>query len=143
MVDSFLGDAPHFLAGREALLAIFASWQSAPAAAGALVDRSPALAADARPYLDHLARLGATGAEAVTRLAQLDAASADWQKQRLGELSDAVKPRAYVQFAVVQPLRQLAIAAARVAELRNTSPADWKRQIDQQAKPPATPQTNG
>lgn len=135
LVEGLLSDAPRFETGAREIRETLDAWHDAGPELEALVDASPALA-EARPLAADLAQIGAIGSEALSYLTQSVAPGDEWRASRLAALEEAAKPKAAVEFAVIQSVRQLVIAAAELPSLKQTTPGDWKARVKTLAAPP-------
>ena len=133
-VTALLDDAPRFSAGRDELLALFAGWQEASAALVPVIARSPVLQ-EAEPLARDLGVLAEIGREATTHVVAGPAQDASWRDEKLASLQQAAAPRAQLEFPppLLAALRELVVAAAQRARLDATSPADWAREVREQA----------
>ena len=136
LVDGLLSDAPRFETHAQEVRATLDEWLGAGPELEALIDGSPALA-EARPLAGDLSRLGAVGSEALSYLTKGVAPGDDWRKSRLAALDEAAKPKAAVEFAVIQSVRALVVAAAELPALKQTTPGEWKARVKTLAAPPA------
>jgi len=90
-------------------------WTSAePPGILRLMSGSPLLA-QTGPRAQELADLGTVGLEAVSLLSSGLPAAAGWKAQRLAILDEAEKPKAFVRFTVIKPLRDLVNAVQEAA----------------------------
>jgi hexosaminidase len=133
--DALLSDAPRFVAGATELEAALSEWQRAAPALAALIEGSPALH-EARPLAGDLSELAAAGLEALSYLTRGVAPSAGWRDRRLSSVEQAAKPKAAVEFAVAQSVKQLVVAAHEWPRLREMTAADWKAHVKQLSAPP-------
>jgi hexosaminidase len=136
LVDGLLSDAPRFETHAQEVRATLDEWLGAGPELEALIDGSPALA-EARPLAGDLSRLGAVGSEALAYLTKGVAPGDDWRQSRLAALDEAAKPKAAVEFAVIQSVRALVVAAAELPALKQTTPGEWKARVQTLAAPPA------
>ncbi|MBV8857984.1 MAG: hypothetical protein JOZ02_13710, partial [Acidobacteria bacterium] len=127
-VDALLSDAPRFASRAEQLRGTLTAWRDAGPELAALIDRSPALA-EARPLAADLPALGAAGLEALSYLARGAAPTAEWRDARLAALEQAARPKAALEFVVIDGLRQLVVAAYEQQRLRQMTAAEWKAQV--------------
>ena len=127
-VDGFLSDAPRFATYRADLERTLAEWQTAGRALGPIIDRAPALQ-EARLLADNLSSISAAGLEAMSYLSSGSVPTAEWRTAQLAKLNDAAKPKAALEFAVINSVRQLVIAAAELPQLNSSTPAEWKQRV--------------
>jgi hexosaminidase len=136
LVDELLSDAPRFESRAPELRQALTAWRDAGPELEALIDTAPALQ-EARPLARDLSALGATGLEALAYLSRSVAASAEWRDARLAAIEQAAKPKAALEFAVIESMKQLVIAASELPRLSRATPAEWKAQVKTLAAPPA------
>ncbi|HEX7176317.1 MAG TPA: family 20 glycosylhydrolase [Pyrinomonadaceae bacterium] len=134
-VDALLSDAPRFEARAQQTRDTLNAWRSAGPELEALMEKSPALQ-EARPLVKDLSELGTMGLEALSFLTKGVAAPAEWREARLAALEQAAKPKAALEFAVIQSVRELVVAAAESQRLTQMTPAEWKTQVKSLAAPP-------
>jgi hexosaminidase len=134
VVDEFLSDAPRFQLNASFLRARLDDWRAAEPTLNVLVDRSPALR-EAKPLVSDLGNLGTIGLEALSYITRRVTPPQGWRATRLATLQEAEKPKAALEFPVVQSVRKLVIAADELNGLTTMSPIDWKKRIDDLAKP--------
>jgi hexosaminidase len=133
-VDGLLSDAPRFEAHAMQLRNTFTRWQADGPELEVLIEDSPALH-EARPLAKDLSELGTTGLEALSYISRGVAAPPEWRDARLAAVEQAAKPKAALEFVVVQSLRQLIHAAAELPRLGQLTPAEWKAQVKTLAAP--------
>ncbi|HEX8180607.1 MAG TPA: family 20 glycosylhydrolase [Pyrinomonadaceae bacterium] len=138
MVDAMLADAPRFDLYAERVHATLAEWRDAAPALTTTIEAAPALH-EAAPLAKDLSELAAAGLEAVSYLSRGVAPSAEWKTARLAALDEAARPKAALEFAVVESVRQLVVAAAELPALKQTPPAEWHTRVKSLATPPAKP----
>lgn len=136
LVDGLLSDAPRFEAHSREIQETLDAWHDAGPRLEALADASPALA-EARPLAADLSQIGAIGSEALSYLTKNVSPGEEWRTSRLAALDEAARPKAAVEFAVIQSLRQLVVAAAELPSLKQMTPGDWKAHVKTVAAPPA------
>ncbi|HMG03602.1 MAG TPA: beta-N-acetylhexosaminidase [Edaphobacter sp.] len=83
----------------------FKSWAAASPVVAAQMNQSPLLAT-ARPRLEQLKQLAATGEESLSYL-KGGKAPAGWKKAKLAQIEAARKPQVLVQFTFLDPLEQM------------------------------------
>jgi hexosaminidase len=128
MVDNLLSDAPRFQANQYALVQVLKEWRDVRPELDATINRS-AILRDAEPLARDLSEIGTTGLEAMSYLTGGAVPKKEWRDARLAFLAQAAKPRAAVEFAIIQSVKQLVIAAAELPELRTTPSAEWKTRV--------------
>ena len=135
-VDSLLSDAPRFETYSREVENTLNEWHNAGPELKALIDGSPALA-EARPLAGDLSQIGTIGLEALSYLTKGVAPGGEWRASRLAALDEAAKPKAAVEFVVIQSVRALVHAAAELPALKQTTPGEWKTRVKSLAAPPA------
>jgi len=108
LVHSYLGN--HNAIAQEKLQSIFARWVVAGPMALALMQKAPLLN-NAEPRAEQLVALGTMGQEALTFIANHQAAPAGWVQTKLALIDQAEKPAGLVRFTVLEPMRELVKAA--------------------------------
>ena len=53
----------------------------------------------------------------------------EWRTAKIAMLEQASKPRAEVEFAIIDPVRRLVILAAEISELKNIPVSQWKQRV--------------
>ncbi len=113
MVREFLNDGPRFQLYRAELTQMLSEWQTAGAALGPTIDRSPALR-EVKPLAHSLSQLGETGLEAVTYLKFGMPPPREWRETSLAKVDEAAKPVAALEFVVIGGVKQLINTAADI-----------------------------
>jgi hexosaminidase len=139
-VDELLSDAPRFTRGAEPLARAFSQWREVHPELMRTLEHSPALH-EARPLGAGLLVLSQLGLEALSYLKSGTGPRAGWREEALQQLNEAALPHGQVELAVIQPLRELVIAAALKQEATPTSVAQWHARVKAEAlaaipKPP-------
>jgi hexosaminidase len=137
-VDAFLADAPRFALYRSELEGILEEWRNASRRLGPMIDKSPALQ-EARPLANDLSAIAEAGFEAMSYLSSGDAPTTDWRQAQLAKLDEATKPKAALEFVVVNSVRKLVIAAGELPQLRLMTAVEWNKRVMTLANPPAAP----
>src|SRR5438105_4561581 len=135
-VDALLSDAPRFETYSREIENTLNEWHNAGPELEALIDGSPALA-EARPLAGDLSQIGTIGLEALSYMTKGVAPNSEWRNARLAALDEAAKPKAAVEFVVIQSVRALVVAAAELPALKQTTPGEWKTRVKTLAAPPA------
>jgi hexosaminidase len=140
LVDDLLADAPRFDRGAAQLTRTFHQWRENHPELARTLERSPALH-EARPLGDALLVLAETGLEALSYLRTGTAPRQDWREQTLQRINEAARPHGQVELAVIQPLRELVLAAALQPEATGLSAPEWHIRVKTEAlaaipKPP-------
>jgi hexosaminidase len=135
-VDAFLSDAPRFALYRQEIDQTLLEWQSASRLLGPMIDQSPALQ-EARPLAGDLLIISEAAQEAMSHLSAGAPASTEWRDAQLAGLNEAAKPKAALEFVIINSVRKLVIAAADLSQLRSTTPAEWKKRVTALANPMA------
>jgi len=133
MIEAFLSDAPRFQLRRESTHEVLTRWRDAGLMLEALIEKSPALH-EARPLAKDLREMGEIGLEALSYLTTGVAPSAEWRPTKLALLDEVTKPKAALEFAIVPQVRELVIAASELAQLQQTTPVEWRRNVKSLAR---------
>jgi len=128
LVDGLLSDAPRFRQNREHIKEILTRWRDVRPALDVLIDQSPILR-EAEQLPRDLSEIGVAGLEALSYVAADVAPPAEWRSARLAMLEQASKPKAEVEFAIINPIRRLIILAAEVPELKSIPVSQWKQRV--------------
>lgn len=139
-VQQLLSDAPRFDRGAERLRRTFSRWRQVQPELARELERAPALH-EVRPLGEGLDVLAETGLEALASLRSGTAPRPGWRDGALKRLEEAARPHGQVEFAVIQPLRELVIAAALLTEAASMPVATWHARVKSEAlaaipKPP-------
>jgi hexosaminidase len=128
LVNDLLRDVPRFNRNREHLQMMFAEWRDARPALDAMIERSPILR-EAEQLPRDLAEIGSAGLEALSYLAAEIAPPDGWREAKLGLLEQAAKPKAEVEFAIIEPVRKLVILAAEMPGLKRLPQSQWRERV--------------
>ncbi|HEX4021786.1 MAG TPA: family 20 glycosylhydrolase [Acidobacteriaceae bacterium] len=110
-VQELLANAPGQEQRQADLAKLFESWQNTAPQLGILMQQSPRLAGDAS-RAQQLARLGAIGMDALHHWQSHTTAPGGWQQTELAELAKIQQQKSLVRFTVLEPLRELVMAAS-------------------------------
>jgi hexosaminidase len=133
MLDGLLSDAPRFEVYSQEIQNTLTEWQSAGPDLEAMIDRVPALH-EARQLARDLSGMGTIGLEALSFLRRGVAPSAEWRDSRLAALELAAKPKAALEFPIIQSMRELIMAAYELPQLKTMTQAQWRKHIKQPEK---------
>lgn len=100
-----------------------------------LADQSPLLEKEAKPLAINLFVISQVGAEALKQVKSGQTTTQDWRRIQLGKLEEAAKPTAAVEWAIIQPIKELVIAAAEQEKRKTMSVEEWKKMIKEMAAP--------
>ncbi|MGE0883373.1 MAG: beta-N-acetylhexosaminidase [Blastocatellales bacterium] len=100
-----------------------------------LADQSPLLEKEAKPLAINLFVISQVGAEALKQVKSGQTTTQDWRSTQLGKLEEAAKPKAAVEWAIIQPIKELVIAAAEQEKRKTMSPEEWQKMIKEMAAP--------
>ena len=128
LVDGLLSDAPGFRQDRDHIKAVLTKWRDVRPALDVLIDQSPTLR-EAEQLPRDLSEIGVAGLEALSYLAADAPPPAEWRAARLAMLEQASKPKAEVQFAIIDPMRRLIVLAAEAPELKRFPVTQWKQRV--------------
>jgi len=133
VVDGFLTDAPRFQLNASFLRLTLTEWRDAEPSLAVLIDRSPALR-ETKPLAGDLGNLGTIGLEALAYIVGKVTPPDGWRTARLAILQEIAKPKAALEFPVVESVKKLVVAADELDGLTTMSAVDWKKRIDDLAK---------
>ncbi|MFL6275909.1 MAG: beta-N-acetylhexosaminidase [Blastocatellia bacterium] len=128
LVDDLLRDVPRFSRNRERLQMMFTEWRDARTPLDAMIDKSPVLR-EAEQLPRDLADIGSAGLEALSYLASDITPPDGWREAKLGLLEQAAKPKAEVEFAIIEPVRKLILLAAEMPALKSLPQSQWKDRV--------------
>jgi hypothetical protein len=123
-----LADSPSFRRDQESVKATLAKWRDVSPALDMLIARSPILF-EAKQLPRDLSEIGSVGLEALSYFATETVPPAGWREAKLATLERAAKPKAEVEFVIINPIRKLIIVAAQMAELKNIPRTEWKTRV--------------
>jgi hypothetical protein len=123
-----LSDAPRFRQNRDYIKAVLAQWRDVQPALEVTIDQSPILREAERLPRD-LSDIGDAGLEALSYLAAEVPPPVEWRATKLAMLEQASKPKAEVEFAIIDPVRTLIILAAELSELKSIPVSQWKQRV--------------
>src|SRR6185369_7610131 len=133
VVDGFLTDAPRFQLNASFLRLTLTEWRDAEPSLAVLIDRSPALR-ETKPLAGDLGNLGTIGLVALAYIVRKVTPPERWRTARLAILQEIAKPKAALEFPVVESVKKLVVAADQLDGLTTMSAVDWKKRIDDLAK---------
>jgi hexosaminidase len=128
LVDGLLRDVPTFCRNQERIKMTLTDWRDIRPALDAMIDKSPVLR-EAEQLPRDLAEIGGAGLEALSYLAADLAPPDGWRDARLSMLEQAAKPKAEVEFAIIEPVRKLIILAAAMPGLKSLPQSQWKDRV--------------
>lgn len=111
-VDALLADAPRYSANRDELEKMFRQWRDLRLTAGPLMQKAPVLR-EGEARVEELSQMGAAGLEALMYLQSGAQPPAGWKEAKLGLMDEAAKTKALLRFVVLDPMRQLIVAASQ------------------------------
>jgi hexosaminidase len=132
LVDGLLSDSPRFESRSLEIRNTLVQWQNAGIELEAMIDRSPALH-EARPLAVDLSQMGTFGLEALSFLTKGVVPTTEWRDSRLAALEQAAKPKAAVEFPIIQSVRELIIAAYELPQLKTMTQVEWRNHVKQLA----------
>lgn len=128
MVDGLMSDAPHFNRNRDSIKVVLAEWRDVRPALDIMIDRAPILR-EAEQLPRDLSDIGAAGLEAMSYLTAGVAPPDGWRDAKLAMLTEAAKPKAEVEFAMLEPVKRLIILADVTPTLKNVPHSEWKERV--------------
>lgn len=97
--------------------------------------RSSPILGEARPLAQDLVKVGETGYIALAYFIDRRPVSNEWLKEQLARLEEAAKPKAAVELMIIQPIKELVIAAAEQEKRKTMSAEEWKKHVKALAAP--------
>lgn len=128
LVDGLLSDAPLLRRNREDIRAVLARWRDIRPALEVTIDHSPILR-EAERLPRELSEIGVAGLEALSYIAADIPPPNEWRGAKLAMLEQASKPKAEVEFAIINTVRTLIILAADSSELKSIPVSQWKQRV--------------
>jgi hexosaminidase len=128
LVDGLLSDAPYFCRNQDRIKSILTEWCDIRPTLMAMIDKSPVLR-EAEQLPRDLSDIGNTGLEALSYLAADLAPPEGWRESKMATLEQAAKPKAEVEFAMIDPVRKLVILAAELPGLKSIPQSQWKERV--------------
>jgi hexosaminidase len=136
LVDGLLKDVPSFGRNQERIKQMFTEWRDVRPALDAMIDRSPVLR-EAEQLPRDLADIGTAGLEALSYLGAGLAPPDGWREAKLAMLEQAAKPKAEVEFAIIEPVRKLILLAAEMPGLKSLPQSQWRDRVLTVTAPPS------
>jgi hexosaminidase len=135
-IDEFLyNDKTDNMIRTDPLRQFFTDWANASRYfRAALAANSPVLSEGA-PLAEGLEDVCKIGTEALAYLRASRVQNAEWRDDKLSRLETAAQPKAAVEIVVVQPVRELVIAAVEQEKRKTMSAEEWKRHVKSLAAP--------
>ncbi len=96
---------------------------------------SSTIATEAVPLLSDLAEISYIGIAALSFLENGKLPPTGWRAQCLELLGAAANPKAAVELVIVQPIKELVIAAAEQEKRKTMSAEEWKKMVKEMAAP--------
>jgi len=128
MVNGLLSDAPHFHRNRDSIKVVLAQWRDVRPALDIMIDKAPILR-EAEQLPRDLSDIGTAGLEALSYLNAGVAPPGGWRDAKLAMLAEAAKPKAEVEFAMLDPVKKLIILADVTPTLKNIPHSEWKDRV--------------
>ncbi|MEN3332681.1 MAG: hexosaminidase [Blastocatellia bacterium] len=128
LVDGLLRDVPTFCRNQERIKMVLTEWRDIRPALDAMIDKSPILR-EAEQLPRDLADIGNAGLEALSYLAADVAPPDGWREAKMALLEQAAKPKAEVEFAIIEPVKKLIILAAEMPGLKSIPQSQWKDRV--------------
>jgi hexosaminidase len=113
----------------------FTAWQRASGSIEAEYSNHSPLLAEALPLAKDLYEISDTGRDAVEYISSGTVATDEWRRTKLMLLEKAAQPKAAVELVVIQPIRELVIAAAEQEKRKTISATEWMKTIKEMAAP--------
>ena len=93
-----------------------------------IIEQSPILG-EALPLAKDLEEISQIGLEAIKYLNQRNAPSDEWRASKIARLEAAAIPKAAVELAIIQPIKELVIAAVEQEKRKTMSAEEWKKHV--------------
>jgi hypothetical protein len=90
---------------------------------------------EVKPLAKDLMTISGIGDEAIKQLISGNVPSNEWRDEKLSRLEQAAQPKAAVELVVIQPIKELVIAAAEQEKRKTMSADEWKKMIKELAAP--------
>jgi hexosaminidase len=102
---------------------------------GRLGSTTAPILVEAQPLGKDLQQISEIGLEAVDYLLRGTSPTEEWKAGKLAQLEQAAKPKAAVELMVVQPIRELVVAAVEQEKRKTMSAEEWKKHVKTLAAP--------
>jgi hexosaminidase len=112
----------------ERVTALLTSWGYAGYSLPRIIEQSPILV-EALPLAKDLEEISQVGLEAIKYLNQRNAPSDEWRASKIARLEAAAIPKAAVELAIIQPIKELVIAAVEQEKRKTMSAEEWKKHV--------------
>ncbi|MCI0336829.1 MAG: family 20 glycosylhydrolase [Acidobacteria bacterium] len=113
----------------------FTDWQRTGGLIEGEIIKSSPLLTEALPLARDLYEISDIGRDAVEYLSSGVVATDEWKRTNLALLEKAAQPKAAVELVVIQPIRELVIAAAEQEKRKSMTATEWKKTIKEMAAP--------
>jgi len=90
---------------------------------------------EVKPLAKDIIVISGIGDEAIKQLMSGNVPSDQWRDEKLARLELAAQPKAAVELVVIQPIKELVIAAAEQEKRKTMSTEEWKKRIKELAAP--------
>ena len=128
LVDGMLSDAPSFARNQDRIRSVLNEWRDARPALDAMIEKSPILR-EAGKLPDDLSEIGTAGLEALSYFSADVIPPEGWRQAKMARLEEAAKPKAEVEFAVINPVWKLIVLAAELSNLKQIPRSEWKDRV--------------
>ncbi|MEP7340100.1 MAG: family 20 glycosylhydrolase [Acidobacteriota bacterium] len=135
-IDEFLyNDKTDNLVRTDLLRQFFFNWADVSRYYRAVLATNSSVLSEATPLTESLEEVSKIGTEALAYLRDSRTQSVEWRDKNLMRLEEAAKPKAAVELIIVQPIKELVIAAAEQEKRKTMSAEEWKKMIKEMAAP--------
>jgi hexosaminidase len=128
LVDGLLSDVPYFRRNQDRIKTVLSEWRDVRTTLDPMIDKSPILR-EAEQLPRDLSDIGNAGLEALSYLAADVAPPAGWREAKMATLEQAAKPKAEVEFAMINPVKKLIILAAEMPGLKSIPQSQWRDRV--------------
>jgi len=87
------------------------------------------------PLARNLTEICDIGHEAAEYILDGKIPQAGWKETTLSRLDKLSEPKAALEFAIIQPIKELVVAAAEQEKRKTMSPEEWEKMIKEMAAP--------
>jgi hexosaminidase len=108
--------------------AMLTSWGYVGHSLPNLIAKSPIMD-EALPLAKDLEEICEVGLQAIKYLNYGNVPPDEWRASKIARLEAAATPKAAVELAIIQPIKELVIAAAEQEKRKTMSPEEWKKHV--------------
>jgi hexosaminidase len=112
----------------ERVTGMLTSWGYAGYSLPRIIEQSPILV-EALPLAKDLEEISQVGLEAIKYLNQRNVPPDEWRASKIARLEAAAIPKAAVELAIIQPIKELVIATVEQEKRKTMSAEEWKKHV--------------